>query len=207
VRCWGADQAGQVTQASGAHGATAIAAAADATCAIDAERRVACWGATPGRASTTYARIEGLADVTSIAVGPSHACAVRAWGGVACWGSGAEGQLGDDAFADQAAPVEVSGLAAPAKAVVAGRGHTCASLADETVRCWGANAASQLADGTKARRASAAQVQGVFEAVQIAAAGDASCAVLGDGSARCWGGLPLPKTDVVPVVVPTEVRW
>jgi alpha-tubulin suppressor-like RCC1 family protein len=207
VRCWGADQAGQVTGASAATGATVIAAAADATCIIDAERRAACWGTVPGRLSTSYGRIEGLADVTSIAVGPLHACAARAWGGVACWGSGAEGQLGNGALADQGTPVEVSGLAAPAKSVVAGRTHTCASLSDDTVRCWGANAESQLADGMKAHRASAFQVQGVFQAVRIAAAGDATCAVLGDGSARCWGGLPLPKTDVVPVVVPTEVRW
>jgi alpha-tubulin suppressor-like RCC1 family protein len=207
VSCWGADDAAQVTEAAKVRGATALVAGGDAACVIDADRRVACWGRVPGLSATAYARVEGLADVTSVALGPTSACASRAWGGVACWGRGADGQLGDGAFEARSSPVDVQGLSAPAKSVVLGRAHGCAALGDDTVRCWGANAVAQLADGTRARRSSAAQVQGVFEAVQVAAGGDSTCAVLADGSARCWGGLPLPKTDAVPVVVPTEVRW
>ncbi len=209
VRCWGADDAGQVVGANGVHGAIAIAARGDATCVIDADHRVACWGRVPGRAPTdvALARIEGLADVKDVALGDTHACAVRAYGGVACWGKNDEGQLGDGTFTDHALPVEVTNLDAAAKRVALGRGHTCALLANGTVHCWGANAQSQLADGAKAHRATPALVQGAFDVTDLSAAGDASCILFTDGSARCWGGLALPKTEALPVTVPMEVRW
>ena len=209
VRCWGADDAGQVAGASGVHGAIAITARGDATCVIDADHRVACWGRVPGRAPSdvAFARVEGLADVKDVALGETHACAVRAFGGVACGGKNDEGQIGDGSFTDHPLPVEVANLDTPAKRIALGRRHSCALLANGTVHCWGANAASQLADGTKAHHASPELVQGAFDVTGLEAAGDASCILFTDGSARCWGGLALPKTDVVPVTVPMEVRW
>ena len=209
VRCWGADDAGQVSGATGVHGAVAISARGDATCVIDGDHRVACWGRVPGRAPTdvALARVEGLADVRDVALGETHACAVHAWGGVACWGKNDEGQLGDGTLTDRARPVDVRDLSGTAKRVAVGARHSCALLANGTVQCWGANAASQLADGTRAHRASPALVQGAFEVIDVSAGGDASCVLFGDGSARCWGGLALPKTDAIPVTVPMEVRW
>jgi alpha-tubulin suppressor-like RCC1 family protein len=134
-------------------------------------------------------------------------CAVRAWGGIACWGKNEEGELGDGEFTDRAAPVDVVGLAVPAREVAVGRAHTCALLRDGTVHCWGANARGQLADGTTGHRPSPVLVNGVFEIEQVSAAGDATCARFPDGSARCWGGLALPKTAGTTLPVPTEVRW
>jgi alpha-tubulin suppressor-like RCC1 family protein len=209
VHCWGADDAGQVAGAVRVRGAVAIEAGGDATCVIDAEHRVACWGRVPGRATpdVSLARVEGLADVTAIALGETHACAVRAWGGVACWGRNSEGELGDGSFDDRSLPVEVAGLDGGAKRVAVGRQHSCVLLGNGTVECWGANAASQLADGTRVHRAKPALVQGEFDVLDISAGGDASCVLFGDGSARCWGGLSVPKTDALPVTVPMEVRW
>ena len=209
VHCWGADDVGQVAGAAGVRGAVAISAAGDATCVIDGDHRVACWGGVPGRAAkdVSLARVDGLADVTQIALGATHACAVRAWGGVACWGKNDEGELGDGSFEDRALPVEVDEINAGAKRVAVGRRHSCALLGNGTVRCWGANGAAQLADGSRAHRAKPALVQGEFDVSDLSAAGDASCVIFGDGSARCWGGLALPKTEGVPVTVPMEVRW
>jgi alpha-tubulin suppressor-like RCC1 family protein len=209
VHCWGADDAGQVAGASGVRGAVEIAAGGDATCVIDADHRVACWGRVPGRAPTdvALARVEGLADVRDIAVGETHACAVRAYGGVACWGKNDEGELGDGSFIDRSVPGDVVNLDAAAKRVVVGRHHSCALLANGTVHCWGGNALSQLADGTKTHRATPALIQGAFDVTDLSAGGDASCVLFTDGSARCWGGLKLPKTEALPVTVPMEVRW
>lgn len=204
VTCAAASGAAQETFV---RGATFLAAGGDTTCAILRDRSVTCWRRAPGGGFGAPSRVEGLADVTDVAIGATHSCAVRAWGGVACWGEGTDGELGDGAFEDRALPVDVAGLAVPARAVAVGRAHTCVLLRDGTVHCWGANENAQLSDGTTNRRATHELVNGVFEVEQITAAGDATCARLSDGSARCWGGLALPKTPGTRMAVPTEVRW
>jgi alpha-tubulin suppressor-like RCC1 family protein len=60
-------------------------------------------------------------------------------------------------------------------------------MRDGSVRCWGANEAGQLGDGTLADRSRPTQVLGIVGAVSIVAEGSRTCAVLGDGTARCWG--------------------
>jgi len=215
VVCWGANDAGQLPGegASSLHATIALGAGGDATCAVATDRTVRCWGRVPGLGSPPgsgvqpVTRIEGLGDVTSVALSGTHACAVKAWGGIACWGKNEEGELGDGSFTDRVQPVDVSGLVAPARQVAIGRAHTCALLGDGTVRCWGADWAAQLADGSNAHRPFPALVQGLFEVEGVAAAGDATCARFGEGSARCWGGVRLPKTAGEVITVPTEVRW
>jgi hypothetical protein len=208
VACWGANDAGQLGgEATVVGGATAIAAGGDATCAIVAGRTVTCWGRVPGRAGSGVAKIEGLADVIGIALSETHVCAVKAYGGVACWGENEDGELGDGSFSERGRPVDVAGLVVPAREVAVGRAHTCALLGDGNLRCWGANGASQLANGGSAHSPTPALVQGLFEVQAVRAAGDATCVRFGDGSERCWGGLRLPKTDAERVTVPMEVRW
>jgi alpha-tubulin suppressor-like RCC1 family protein len=211
VFCWGGSEVGQLGGVEAGkpvlRGVTSIAAGGDATCAVERARTVSCWGALPGRGVLPVTRIDGLADVVHVALSSTHVCAVRAWGGVACWGKDEEGELGDGAFTERAAPVDVQGLIVPAISVAVGRGHSCALLRNATVYCWGANGSGQLADGSNAHRSSAALVNGLFETQDLAAAGDATCARFTDGSDRCWGGLKLPKTEGTVISVPTEVRW
>jgi alpha-tubulin suppressor-like RCC1 family protein len=75
-------------------------------------------------------------------------------------------------------------------ALAAGEFHTCAVLADGTVRCWGENTFGQLGDGTTDNtRPLPVPVSGLSTAaVGLAAGRDHTCAVLADGSGRCWGG-------------------
>lgn len=69
--------------------------------------------------------------------------------------------------------------------LVAGDEHFCARLSDETVRCWGSNAAGQLGRALDADSApKPADVTGV---VELAAAGSITCARLASGSVGCWG--------------------
>ena len=55
------------------------------------------------------------------------------------------GSLGDGTTMNRRTPVAVAGLSG-VTAIAAGI-HTCALLADTTVRCWGNNASGELGDG------------------------------------------------------------
>src|SRR5262245_26519217 len=89
--------------------------------------------------ASTRARFLGetvLADASvRISGGARHACQVNEDGTVRCWGANDFGQLGNGGITPQPtlAPVLVTGLS-NAVAVAAGGAHTCALLADSTVR-------------------------------------------------------------------------
>jgi len=138
---------GKVTQLaySGAH-----------VCALIDDGTVQCWGSGTdgqlgyGNTSTignnetpaSAGRVAVGGTVTKLAVGANHTCALLAGGSVRCWGHGGDGRLGyaststigDNELPLSAGTVDVGGAAID---LAAGDSHTCAVLADKTVRCWG----------------------------------------------------------------------
>ena len=67
-------------------------------------------------------------------------------------------------------------------------------MADQSVRCWGANADGQLGLGNtntigddEVPDATHAGVPLGAKATAVAAGGNDTCAILQDGSLRCWG--------------------
>src|SRR5262245_11841162 len=106
---------------------------------------------------------------------------------------GADAALGDGS-ADSATDVtedRVDPDARPPGAVVThiatGVSHTCARLADGTVRCWGFNAVGQLGDGTTTDRQTPVAVTGLTAVAELAAGSSHTCARRTDGTAVCWG--------------------
>jgi len=73
-------------------------------------------------------------------------------------------------------------------AIAAGAVWACALRADGTVRCWGANSAGQLGDGTITFHPTPVAVTGLSNAVAITAGVAHTCALRGDGTVGCWGG-------------------
>lgn len=77
---------------------------------------------------------------------------------------------------------------APARAVAAGRDHTCAIREpDGHVFCWGENAQLQAGDAVARMLDAPHEVENVEGAVQIGAGDAHSCALLSTGSISCWG--------------------
>ena len=136
-------------------------------------------------------------QVLALAAGRAHTCALLSHGNVRCWGENSQGQLGMGTSQDRSGlqpyQNDLVGLGGPAMTVAAGGDHTCALMADASMRCWGANDHGQLGLGTTAALgddelpATAAPIALDRPVTAIAAGGNVTCAILDDGSLRCWG--------------------
>jgi alpha-tubulin suppressor-like RCC1 family protein len=94
-----------------------------------------------------------------------------------------------------------------------GFGHTCAVLADGTVRCWGSGIFGQLGNGDLENSSTPVAVLGITSASSLAVGSQHSCARLTGGSVRCWGSalegeigdgtLGYSTTPVTPLGLPT----
>jgi hypothetical protein len=164
VRCWGANNYGQLgngtttgsstpVAVNGMTAAVEIAAGGKHNCARLSNGTVNCWGLNGygqlGNGSTTTffsapVVVSGMSTAIDIAAGANHSCAVLSNGTVNCWGDNSYGQLGNGTSGGiSRTPVAVSGIST-ATAIVAGGTHSCARLSDGTVRCWGRNNSAQL---------------------------------------------------------------
>jgi alpha-tubulin suppressor-like RCC1 family protein len=211
VRCWGQNSNGQLgdgtsgidvvrvspVPVSGLPNAVAVAAGAFHTCAVVVDSSVRCWGADfAGQVGNddveqdhirTPVSVSGLTGAVGLAAGVHHSCALRENGTVICWGAGYAGQRGDGTLLDRSKPAApVSGFAS-AVAIAAGRVHTCALLANGSVRCWGGNADGGVGDGSTTDRPTPVAVGGIDGAVALGAGDKSMCAILAEGSGFCWG--------------------
>jgi len=74
---------------------------------------------------------------------------------------------------------------AHATQLAVGMRHACA-LVEHRVRCWGANYAGQLGDGTRTDRIAAVEVDELPDVVEVAAGERETCALTADGALWCW---------------------
>ena len=173
VRCWGANDSGQLgdgtttnsstpVAAAGITGAGAVSSGGFHTCARFPNGTLQCWGrnnagqlgpAVTGDRSLTPVQVTGV-TATAVSAGGFHTCALPGDGTVLCWGANDLGQLGNGTVSPTAdtsnpTPVTVSGITAdnPAVALSAGGWYTCALLQNGTIRCWGDNTYGQLGNG------------------------------------------------------------
>ena len=212
VRCWGSNSSGELGNNNpgdfsaipvgviGLEDAVAITASLH-TCALRANGRSRCWGDNVvgqlGDGTTTprprpATDVVGFTGATAIAAGGHHTCGLTAANEVSCWGENSSGQLGIGATSNSsvATPVPSGGVSISASAITGDRLHTCAMRASSAVSCWGLNSSGELGDGTNNDRPLPTAVNGLTNAVAIAAGGGAgghSCALIADGTARCWG--------------------
>lgn len=102
----------------------------------------------------------------------------------------------DNTMGDNLAEIEFASTAAVID-VLLGDDHTCALLADHTLKCWGDNDSGQAGldiqdswgkglNETPATRRSPDLGEGLYP-IEISGSYDYSCAVLNNDSVKCWG--------------------
>lgn len=164
---------------------------------------IQCWGENGsgqlGNSSfvdaTTPVDLVGI-SATAITLGANHTCAIVPVGSsnsVKCWGSDASGQLGDDAaLVNKSTPTTVAGLDGSQGQLIvsidAGRNHTCAALADGSLRCWGSNAFGQLGQTGDLQLATPAVAPFIAGAVEVAAGDISTCIRDTATEIQCFGG-------------------
>jgi len=183
----------------------------------------------------TPVTVIGITTAVNVASGQSHTCALLNNGTIQCWGRNDYGQFGNGATATAVAHApgavvsNITGLTASTTAVnitigaaentgagsagVNRAAHTCALMANGTVKCWGSNNLGQLGDGSTTQRTTPVNVSGIdgltpaTTAVSVEAAGpdvspefDGSytCAVMQDSSMKCWGGNSYGQIGATP---------
>lgn len=144
----------------------------------------------------------GPADpVAELSLAFERSCARTASDLVKCWGLGY-----DDA--PRTWPTLVTGITQAVQLAV-GPTHACARLATGRLKCFGANDAGALGDGTRENALAATADPGVEAALDVAVGIDFTCARVGHES-LCWGDNhrgslalgTLGEGELRPVVVP-----
>lgn len=210
VRCWGANDEGQLGVAADtlsstravavplAGEAVALSSGFTQTCALLGTGKAECWGKPDLSGANTFqpapppVEVLGLADAVAVSAGREQACAVLADGTAKCWGGNTFGALGDGSYASSVEAVPVTGLSG-AIAISAAVGHTCAVSADGAVSCWGETwvASKTAGDGTVELRNTTvptpSAVSGIADVTAISSAFGYTCALLADATVRCWG--------------------
>ena len=224
VFCWGNNVHGQLGDGTTQNravpvpveglplAATAVTAGYQHTCAVLADRRVACWGENAdgqlgfdgGGMHLRPTIVRDLTQVDLVAAGRATTCALRSGGAVLCWGSNQYGELGrgvgPDELASSPLPRPVTGIE---RAVhVDGYGdHFCAVGESGAVWCWGGQTAPTARELRARDRRIAAnlpvdplprigapwRVDGIDEVVEVAVGMGFSCARRLSGHVYCWG--------------------
>ena len=173
LKCWGWNRYGQL----------GIGADGDAT----------------SRNTPTAVNLGAGRTAKALSLGSSHTCAILDDDTLKCWGQGIHigaGLLGYGDTTQRNAPEATAvvnlGAGRTAKAVAAGRHHTCAILDDGTLKCWGYNNWGQLGYGDKTSRNAPEATEvvnlGPGRTAKAVAAGDSfTCAILDEGTIKCWG--------------------
>jgi alpha-tubulin suppressor-like RCC1 family protein len=195
ARCWGLNSDGELGDGTTTASRTPVlvqsmtdgiqlAGGYAHNCALHGTKAVSCWGDWSQR-ETSVGQLSGAVEIS--AGSGFHSCARLADGTVTCWGSI---YYASDIIYGTPIVYSTSSLipnVADSVELSSGYEHSCARLADGTLRCWGWNGVGQLGDGTINNQTTAVTVQGVAGAVGVAAGGLHTCAQLGDGTVACWG--------------------
>lgn len=202
LECWGYDHYisgggfSILTTSTPSHGVSdAIYVDTDASrmCVVGADNRVSCWGYIyrpdlSGSYDGDWGSDRGFIDAKSV----SGSCALRQNGKVQCIGDNHSGRLGNGQAFDPAGeptPQKVTGLK-NATGIAIGYDHSCVTVTNGKVICWGTNDAWQLRSAIPKfyETAVPVEVPGSTDVTSLTSGPDALCSVDSTGTVDCWGG-------------------
>ncbi|HET6344550.1 MAG TPA: hypothetical protein VFH51_06435, partial [Myxococcota bacterium] len=125
-----------------------------------------------------------------LALTSASACALRDDGTVQCWGLNTSGELGLGDTLTRVRPGGSVALLGPARSVVTGARHACATLADGRLQCWGKNLNGELGLGdstNRTRPGPPADVGSGRTTTDVALGNYFTCALLDTLTVKCWG--------------------
>ena len=175
VKCWGANDTGQVANG-------AISNNED----------------TPVDVVISNSDPTPLSGIVQVSVGGSHVCTLTSGGNVKCWGAGGSGQLGRGSVLSANAPVTVTATGTTALTGIAGiysgENHSCALKSGGGVVCWGEGDNGKLGNNATADQSRPVDVltsddgnPALSGIAQIGLGNAHSCAVTTAGAVKCWG--------------------
>lgn len=167
------------------------------SCALKADKTLWCWGTEStgelgdggGETDSTTTPAQSDSSIWTYLgrAYNSHICGIKSDDSAWCWGNGTQGELGNGASVNEAAPVAVSGGASWSK-VETGTLFSCGLKTDGTAWCWGRAANGVLGNG---------QFTGTYNTPQAVSGGgtwkDISvgnahvCGLKSDDEIYCWG--------------------
>jgi len=164
---------------------------------------VHCWGNTnaigiPGGQGTQQYILSAVptiaAGATMLAAGTQHTCAIvneADVGRVACWGSDGQGELGDVEANQQGVRDAVILPTDIPVSLGAGERHTCAAMADGSLKCWGVDQSGQVGTGiagaTRTPVETPTLVTFARPIVGVAGGNQHTCILDDNQAAYCWG--------------------
>lgn len=198
VSCLGDGYGSTPKKVDGLTGVTAIGAA-DNYCVLFSDDRIGCRGDGTNNSSTSLlVFLEGATTATSLSVGDYGGCAVLRDTSAKCWGNNGAGEIGNGLVYFSPMPKRVVAVR-NALSIAAGGSesltqlgaseHSCATLVDGSVQCWGSNVFGVVGDGefSYAAVSTPVPVVGINNASQVAAGYAQTCALMRTGDAKCWG--------------------
>ena len=219
VYCWGIGQTGQLgvigaTRARspiaviGSYTAAEITSGDQYWCERRVDGKVACTGQNSngqlGSGELSPAQypqdVVGLPPASRIDAGRATTCAI-ATDGLYCWGDSGYGQNGGGelVFDPVPRPQKVPNIPTPIDVSV-GSDHVCAVRPDRRVNCWGSTEDGRLGNGREsAITESGPLVDGLTDAVAVAAGQRHTCALRATGNVVCWGSNAVGQLGAGPV--------